>query len=686
MSGERREDSGGVTVASSGARPAAAPVSPVSSVSSDSSVASLAPFSSVSLSARAETDTDPAFAPTFASAPGLEAHRPVPYADTGSLRGDEPRYLERGILGAGGMGEVRVLHDRHLGRDIARKALHANLSSEPDARRRFVREARVQGQIEHPAVVPVYDLFVDETGALSFTMKRVVGRTLREILAAIAAGDAATIARFSRRKLVTGFATVCLAVDYAHQHGVVHRDLKPDNVMFGDFGEVYVLDWGVAKVRDGGSAHAERDARDARDSLAGSSGPIDSTGIVGTPMYMAPEQVTGGSGGEGGSGGVDARTDVYALGLVLYEILCGRPLRATRSPLAVLMDSANEDPHPLRVAPDVPPELDAICARAAAAKPRDRHPSARALADAIEGYLDGDRDLERRRELAAEHAARAAELHATAADDRVERVMAEVVRALALDAENAAARRLLRALLVESPDRLPAAAEQELDELRHKQRTRAMRYTLYGWLAMTIPMPFTPLLGHVRWRPTLLAYAFLLAMSALSFWFSRMKRIGKWPLVGYFAAASFAMMLMSMWLGPFIMLPVGASVFAMLAGLSCAREERPWVIAFATLAATLPVALELLGVIPRSTFFEPGRVVLLSRFADVEPTWTMTGLVWSSAAFAPLAGVVAGRIRDALGDAERRLFAHSWHLRRIAPDDAGAAGEAREAPAAAPAD
>jgi serine/threonine-protein kinase len=675
MSGERREDSGGSTVASSGARPAAAPMSPVSSVSS---VPSLAPFSSVSLSARAETDTDPAFAPTFASAPGLAVQRPVPFADTGSLRGDEPRYLERGILGAGGMGEVRVLHDRHLGRDVARKALHAALSSEPDARRRFVREARVQGQIEHPAVVPVYDLFVDEAGALSFTMKRVVGRTLRDILAAIAAGDAATSARFSRRKLLTGFATVCLAVDYAHQHGVVHRDLKPDNVMFGDFGEVYVLDWGVAKVRDGGAD------RDARDSLTASvAGPLDSTGIVGTPMYMAPEQVTG---GRDGTGGVDARTDVYALGLVLYEILAGRPLRATRSPLAVLMDSASEDPHPMRVSADVPPELDAICARAAAATPRDRHPSARALADAIEGYLDGDRDLERRRELAAEHAARAAEVYAGGdADraDRVERVMAEVMRALALDPENAAARRLLRALLVESPDRLPAAAEVELDELRQKQRTRAMRYTLYGWLAMTIPMPFTPLFGHVRWLPTLLAYALLLAMSALSFWFSRMKRIGKWPLVAYFAAAATATMVMSMWLGPFIMLPVGASVFAMLAGLSCAKEERPWVIAFATLAATLPVALELLGVIPRSTFFEPGRVVLLSRFADVEPTMTLIGLVWSSAAFAPLAGVVAGRIRDALGDAERRLFAHSWHLRRIAPDEAPQP-EAARAPVARP--
>jgi hypothetical protein len=116
------------------------------------------------------------------------------------------------------------------------------------------------------------------------------------------------------------------------------------------------------------------------------------------------------------------------------------------------------------------------------------------------------------------------------------------------------------------------------------------------------------------------------------------------------------------------MLPVTAAVATTLTCLACAREERPYALVFGTLTAVLPVAAELAGLVPRSTIFETGRVVLISRFADVDPTWALIGLVWTSAAFAPLAGYVAGRMRDMLTEAERRLFAHAWHLRQIAPE------------------
>src|SRR5262245_29222830 len=148
-------------------------------------------------------------------------------------------------------------------------------------RARFLREACVQGQLEHPSIVPVYDLDRRPDGTLFFTMRRVRGRTLQEVLTALAEDDPAVRARYTQRELLTAFATVCLAIDYAHSRGVVHRDLKPANIMFGDFGEVYVLDWGVARlVTDTAPGPPSQDGEPpARPSLTGQ--------IMGTPPSLA---------------------------------------------------------------------------------------------------------------------------------------------------------------------------------------------------------------------------------------------------------------------------------------------------------------------------------------------------------------------------------------------------------------
>ena len=161
---------------------------------------------------------------------------------------DPERYQIDREIGRGGMGVVQLIRDRRIGRSIARKLMRADHAGDPEARARFLREVQVQGQLEHPAIVPVYDLDEGGGGAPSFTMKTIRGRTLHEIIAALRTGEPDAARQYTRHKLLSAFGGVCLAIDYAHQRGVLHRDLKPSNLMLGDFGEVYVLDWGIAKI------------------------------------------------------------------------------------------------------------------------------------------------------------------------------------------------------------------------------------------------------------------------------------------------------------------------------------------------------------------------------------------------------------------------------------------------------
>src|SRR5687768_14403262 len=152
---------------------------------------------------------------------------PVPVLLDGSLDDVQDRYEDPRQLGEGGMGVVTLVRDRRIGRDIALKKLKPIATTDAIARKRFAREARVQGQLEHPAVVPVYDLAASTDGSLFFTMKRVHGKSLVEVLRSLASNDAETVQQFSRRRLLTAFSQICLAAHYAHERGVVHRDIKP---------------------------------------------------------------------------------------------------------------------------------------------------------------------------------------------------------------------------------------------------------------------------------------------------------------------------------------------------------------------------------------------------------------------------------------------------------------------------
>lgn len=275
---------------------------------------------------------------------------------------DQCRYQAHERIGRGGMGEVLLAYDRRLGRDVALKRVVKQTDRNHDElARRLAREACVTARLEHPAIVPVYDAGVDGDGHLFYTMRFVHGESLAEALAQPTLGA-------NRPALLRHFLAVCQAVAYAHQQGIVHRDLKPANVMVGRFGETQVVDWGLAMVIDGqdidGALRSERQQEMP-------------SHWVGTPAYMSPEQRAGRP--------VDRRTDVWALGAILFEIATGARLDSHRG------STSDEAAGTLAPTPNIVGELRAIIAKATAHEQRSRYPSAAALADDVESYLDGRR-------------------------------------------------------------------------------------------------------------------------------------------------------------------------------------------------------------------------------------------------------------------------------------------------------
>ena len=262
------------------------------------------------------------------------------------------------------MGTIRYVVDQRLLRAMALKELRDGIALSSNRARRFVEEAQITGQLDHPNVVPVHQFGQDDDGAPFFTMKLVRGQTLADVLAEL---GPRRFDALSLERLVRHLVKVCDALAFAHTRGVVHRDIKPNNLMIGSHGQVYVMDWGLALLR-------------GRPRLASDEGKI-----VGTPGYMAPEQTYD------GSDQVDERADIYALGVVLYIILTGRRPHLGRRAELIESTRAGAIEQPQSVMPDtpLPPELCRICLKALSTAPGDRHASMDALKGELEQFLRG---------------------------------------------------------------------------------------------------------------------------------------------------------------------------------------------------------------------------------------------------------------------------------------------------------
>lgn len=286
----------------------------------------------------------------------------------------------------GGGGILYRTRDRNLNRDVILKLLKEEHRESPDVARRFLREARVTALIQHPATVPIYEMGLDPSGNPYFTMKEIRGESLSAILKGISARDRKMDRFRSREILIDLLIQVGQALAYAHACGVVHRDIKPGNIMVGAFGEVMVMDWGVAKIMDGEEEEEGQREYKTPPSLEGDPDTTQYGKVYGTPRYMAPEQARGRI-------DIDERVDIFSLGAVLYECLIYRPLvfGANRDELLKkiceepFVSPASKEPYRM-----VPPELDAIVMKALAKDPENRYAKMSDFVEDLQKFRRGD--------------------------------------------------------------------------------------------------------------------------------------------------------------------------------------------------------------------------------------------------------------------------------------------------------
>jgi serine/threonine-protein kinase len=302
------------------------------------------------------------------------------------------RFEQLGEVNRGGIGLINAARDPVIGRYVAIKTLRPDLHEDERMTSEFGAEAQIMGQLEHPNVVPIYDLGEDDGGPF-IVMKLVRGKSLGQLVAE-AAGAGHSLRELPR--FVQIVLRLCDAVSYAHSRRVIHCDIKPDNVMVGDFGQVYLMDWGAAVLKsnktESATATEEPSSSPASapvgDSASAPESPVRvtpgrhvSSGLRGTPVYMAPEQLMGQS--------LDERTDVFGLGGILYEILTGQP---PNDPLRISSSGMTKErmlPSKSDLWPRLPPGLCSITMKALARRPEDRYPNVDELRADLELFLEG---------------------------------------------------------------------------------------------------------------------------------------------------------------------------------------------------------------------------------------------------------------------------------------------------------
>ena len=486
--------------------------------------------------------------------PGLGGRLPL----RGPVAGK--RYRLGAQIGLGGMGEVVSADDQQIGRDVAIKRLRDKTPTEGQLRR-FEREARIQGRLDHPAIVPVYELGRDDDGLPFFAMKKLAGTTLDAILKGKPGA-------FTRERLLRAFTDVCLAIEFAHVKGVIHRDLKPSNIVLGDFGEVYVLDWGVAKV-----VGESEDFEDIRSERVGTRAGA----IVGTPGYMSPEQ-------ERGEAAIDARADVYMLGRVLEDILDGFG------------------------AP--PPELVALVEQSLEEQVTQRIQTARELAERVQRYLDGDRDIALRTRLAGEHFARARTAFENRdAEEARATAMREAGAALALDPRLAGAAELIGRLMIEPPRTTPREVEAAVRHDKQEGLRQTSRSGLYGQAAYLVLVPCLLSVGSVGFA---IALGTLVPFMAYLAWRAWRHAQFTPPIITVLGHAAIIVTLGRLF-SPLVIAPAVATVVALILSQNPGVQPRAMAISIGSviaLAVVGPQLAELAGLIPATTDISSAGIVL----------------------------------------------------------------------------
>ena len=288
------------------------------------------------------------------------------------------RYVQRRRIGAGGMGVVYDVLDTSLNRRVALKTPHSKYADDIGMCTALLAEARVTGRLQHPNIIPIYDIGLSPSGVPYYTMRLMRTQSLGDVLAMLRREHPEVDRAYPLRRLLRIFLQVCRAIDYAHGVRVIHRDIKPSNVRIGQYGGVQLADWGLAKVIGESDGVLERAKQSA--AIEGAS-----TIVIGSPNYMSPEQA------RGDHGAVDERSDIWSLGVVLYELLTLTPpfleqdTQVLFEKIETLSPDAPSEVAGRRIAPS---QLSDVCMRLLDKEPSKRPPNVRSVALAIEDYLD----------------------------------------------------------------------------------------------------------------------------------------------------------------------------------------------------------------------------------------------------------------------------------------------------------
>jgi len=563
------------------------------------------------------------------------------------------RFKLGAMLGRGGMGEVVSARDDVIGRAVAVKKLRTDKPT-PQARERFLREAKIQGRLEHPAVLPVHELHLDEHGNPFFVMKRAIGTTLSDVIKRLALDDKELAKKFSRRRLLDAFADVCLAIEFAHSRGVVHRDLKPANIILGDYGEIYVIDWGIAYVLPTAIEFADVHTVDEHIMEGGV--------ILGSPGYMSPEQIKVDK-------TLDGRSDVYALGCILFEILTLQPLRESGiAGIALALLPSTRDARPSARTPerDIPPELDVITQVATRADRDERYDSARALHEAIQLYLDGDRDVVLRKQLAADQLAeaRAALGRSTSVESRREALQA-ASRALALDPASKEPAALVGRLMLEPPTELPHEVRDALDRADDDALFAARRLIVMAAIAYLAFIPILYVIGFSS--PWFIGGCGLVAtvmwLAAATAKRDRVSVIAYTGLIGN----SLMTLLFSFVATPFFIAPSLGVITAMSLATHPRVAKVPVLIGVVSVSVLLPLVLELAGVMPRSMTVADDTLSLTTAGTGLDSTTMTIALVLYVVALLAMAVILAKSLTSDRRRAQRTVQIQSWQLRQLMP-------------------